>query len=227
MSSPTFDMWKRMIRDGQPNALSNERLVKLVESGLWDAVVDAPNYRALKAKIESGVWLAPTVPTSKIGATPTLKTERKWHAEEGVIYFSVTSNGMTGEQWIARLEQLGFGVGDYAQQLLCLGGFESTSGITAKIAVVTKKGIFEAREQELMKPNAEVACLIREMFSDEELAAMGLWRIVVMHEPLKDADGDALRLSVRRGGGGLWLDTFDGHPLNGWLRGRGFAYAVA
>lgn len=47
MGSPTFKTWKRMIRDGQPNELSDERIVKLVESGAWDLVADHENYAEL------------------------------------------------------------------------------------------------------------------------------------------------------------------------------------
>jgi hypothetical protein len=43
---------------------------------------------------------------------------RSWREEDGVIYFSVTSDGTTGEEWITRLEQGGFCVGDYAKQVL-------------------------------------------------------------------------------------------------------------
>lgn len=43
---------------------------------------------------------------------------RSWREEDGVIYFSVTSDGTTGEDWITRLESKGFRVDDYAKQVL-------------------------------------------------------------------------------------------------------------
>lgn len=168
---------------------------------------------------------------------------RAWREENGVIYFSVTSDGTTGENWIKRLERNGFRVGDYAKQVLRSPSFVptsgvTTSGVTTEIAVlkgtlfedddrITKKVCAEAKKRALGKPNAEVACLIREMFSDQELEAMGLWWIVAMHEPIKDSGGYPDLLHANRGGDGRWLRACDGSPDNGWNRGGGFAFAVA
>jgi hypothetical protein len=92
-------------------------------------------------------------------------------------------------------------VGDYAKQILLSPDFQSTSGVTTEVAVL--KGTFfkdnnritrEIRvggdKRGLSKPNPEVACLIREKFTDEEIKAMGLCWIVVRHEPIEESDGD-------------------------------------
>src|SRR3989338_6914714 len=55
---------------------------------------------------------------------------RSWREEDGVIYFSVTSDGTTGEDWITRLESKGFRVGDYAKQVRRSPDFKPTSGVT-------------------------------------------------------------------------------------------------
>lgn len=111
--------------------------------------------------------------------------ERKWREENDIIYLSVTSNGTTGKEWITRLTKKGFGLSDYAKSILRSEVFKPTSGVTTEIAIL-KGNLFTdndriattirafATEQKLEAPNAEVACLIRENFSDEDIEAMGL-----------------------------------------------------
>jgi hypothetical protein len=98
--------------------------------------------------------------------------------------------------------------------------FEDKDRITSNIRDL-------ATQRKLTTPNAEVACLIRENFSDEDIEAMGLIWIVAMHEPIKDSDGAPDLLSASRGGGGRWLSTYDGRPGDRWARGSGFAFAVS
>ncbi|MEK7628409.1 MAG: hypothetical protein AAB421_03245 [Patescibacteria group bacterium] len=163
---------------------------------------------------------------------------RSWHEHDGVIYFSVTSDGTTGEDWIKRLEGNGFRVGDYAKQVLRSPDFKPTNGVTTEVAVlkgmlfedndrITKKIRAEADKRKLSKPNAELACLIREKFTDKEIEQMGLWYIVTMHEPINDSDGDPLLLGADRAHDGRWLDAFRGQPLHRWDRVHGFAFAVS
>ena len=163
---------------------------------------------------------------------------RSWREEDGVIYFSVTSDGTTGEDWIKRLEGNGFRVGDYAKQVLRSPDFKPTSGVTTEVAVlksvlfedndrITKKIRAEAYKRKLGKPNAELACLIREKFTDKEIEAMGLGYIVAMHEPINDFDGDPNLLCALRRGGGRWLGTYSDGPGGRWNRDVGFAFAVS
>lgn len=163
---------------------------------------------------------------------------RSWRKEDGVIYFSVISDGTTGEDWVTRLESKGFRVGDYAKQVLRSPSFVPTKGVTTEVAVlngmlfedndrITKKIRAEADKRKLEKPNAEVACLIREKFTDEEIKAMGLWWIVAMHEPINDSDGNPHLLHAYRNDDGRWLSAYDGGPDDGWGRGGGFAFAVS
>ena len=163
---------------------------------------------------------------------------RSWREEDGVIYFSVTSDGTTGEDWITRLESKGFRVGDYAKQVLRSPDFKPTNGVTTEVAVlkgmlfedndrITKKIRAEADKRKLSKPNAELACLIREKFTDKEIEAMGLWYIVAMHEPINDSGGDPFLLIADRGFGGRWLSACGGRPGDRWGRVSGFAFAVS
>ncbi len=163
---------------------------------------------------------------------------RSWREDNGVIYFSVTSDGTTGEEWITRLEAKGFRVEDYDKSVLRSSDFRPTSDVTAEIAVLTgalfkdndrttKKIRTYAGRRKFGKLNAEVACLIREQFTDKEIGAMGLCWIVTMHEPIKASDGYSYLLYTDRDAHGSWLRTCLGEPGNRWLRNNGFAFAVS
>jgi hypothetical protein len=163
---------------------------------------------------------------------------RRWREQDGVIYLSVISNGMTGEEWIKHLEKLGFRLSDYAKSVLRSPDFKPTKGVTTEIAIL-KGMLFEekdrytkniramAAERKFITPNAEIACLIRENFSDEDIEAMGLIWIVAMHEPIKDSDGDLSLLDANRSDDGQWLGTFYDNPGSRWDREDGFAFVVS
>ncbi|MBI2647724.1 MAG: hypothetical protein HYW98_00035 [Candidatus Wildermuthbacteria bacterium] len=170
-------------------------------------------------------------------------TESEWCEERDVIYFSVTSDGSTGEDWIKRLESNDFRFGDYAKQVLRSPDFKPTNGVTTEVVVlkgmlfedndrITKKIRSEAyagtftQGRKLFDPNAEVACLIREKFTDEEIEAMGLVWLVVMHDPINDSGGVPDLLSANRYGYGHWLYACRGRPERRWVRDYGFAFAV-
>ena len=163
---------------------------------------------------------------------------RRWEERDGVIYLTVTSDGTTGSEWITRLEKNDFHISNYVKQLLCSSDFQPTSGVICQIAIlkgmifsdkdrVTKKIRAYTSERNFSKPNAEVACLIRENFSDEEIKAMGLIWIITMHEPIKDSDGDLYLLNANRDHGGRWLNADYGNPVGGWGRENGFAFVVS
>jgi len=162
----------------------------------------------------------------------------RWTEKDDIIYFSVTSDGTTGKQWIARLKSKGFRFGHYANGFLCSKYFKPTSGITYEIAVlkgelfsnndrITKNIRKDAKNRKLSVPNTEVACLIREKFSDKEIAAMGLYWVVVMHKPVEVSDGDPRLLYAYRDGNGSCLGASYDHPDSLWDRSNGFAFVVS
>jgi len=164
--------------------------------------------------------------------------KQKWTEKDGVIRFSVTSDGTTGEQWIERLESKGHRISEYAKSILRSQEFKPTSDIIYEIAVlkgelfndkdrVTTKIRQEAKDCQLGTPNVEIACLIREKFSNKELKEMGLYWIVIMHEPIKDSYGDPGLLSVDRGDVGSWLNAYYDDPDTEWDRDDGFAFVVS
>lgn len=167
------------------------------------------------------------------------KPVRLWREQDGVIYFTLPpTDGTTGPQWIKRLEGKGFKLSKWAKDVLNSPDFKPTNGIISDMAVLkgmlwndsdrnTKNIRAEAEKRNLAKPNAEAACLIREMFSDKDLEAMGLWWIVAMHDPIEDTDGDPRLLYAYRNGDGRWLGTTWGGPGYEWCRDDGFAFVVS
>ena len=151
--------------------------------------------------------------------------------------FEVTTNGRSGDQHITDLEVQGDRVDDYAQELLRGKEFVATDGKTYKLAIImgdefeddkrTNENIrVEAAKRGYLDPSVELAPYVREMFSDEDLEQMGLWALIVMHQPVSVSCGFLSLLGLRRCVGGRWLNTFDGRPDGGWSRGRGFLFLV-
>ncbi len=163
---------------------------------------------------------------------------KHWTEENGIISIVLPpTDGTTGEQWIARTEKKGNRVGDYAKQLLSSPDFRPTTGVVYVVKVLkgelfsdenrtTDNARAKAAELKFGQLNAEAACLIREQFTDAELQAMGLMWIIVMHESIKDADGDLWLLAVSRGDDGWWLFSSYADPGYRWNRDDGFAFAA-
>ena len=91
---------------------------------------------------------------------------------------------------------------------------------------ITRNIRADAKKRKMTDLPAEVACLIRDMFSDEEIKEMGLDWIITMHEPIPDSDGDPGVLGTNRFDG-YRLVAYGGHPGHGWDREYGFAFSVA
>lgn len=161
-----------------------------------------------------------------------------FNEKQGIVYFAVTSDGTTGEEWIKRLENKGVKVRDYVKNLLLSKDFNPTSDFNYEIAILkgelfgenermTKNIREEAEKRRLSVPNAEVACLIREKFSDEEIEDMGLFWIIVMHEPIEDSSGYPVRLGISRSVGASWLGAFGESSDDGWSHDNGLAFVVS
>ncbi|MCU0660659.1 MAG: hypothetical protein MUD00_03570 [Candidatus Pacebacteria bacterium] len=166
------------------------------------------------------------------------KPERAWREEDGVIYFSLTSNGMNGPQWIEHLQKKGDRVTDDAKQLLHSQDFKPTNGVVYQIAALkgmlwkdedrtTKNIRAMADKRKLEKPNAEVGCLIRDKFTDDELKAMGLWYMVAMHEPIKVSDGGPTLLRADRREKGRYLGAYCDRPDFQYYRELAFAFELS
>ena len=164
-------------------------------------------------------------------------TSDTWREKDGVIRFSVTSNGRTGEEWIIYFDAKGIKLTRWAKHILRSPAFQPTNGITMNIAIL-KGELFtenvritsfiraEADKRKLTKPNAEVACLIRVMFTNQEIKEMGLTWIVAMHDPIEDSDRSPGLLGARCFDDGPWLDSCYDEPGRRWSRDDGFAFAI-
>ena len=161
---------------------------------------------------------------------------KKWTKKRGIIKFSLKSDGRTGREWIARLESKGIHVEDTAKRVLRSKGFKPTAASTSYKVTILKSELFSdselttgnvyklAEKYKLSSAHAEIACLIRDKFSDSELRDMGLEWVIVMHKPIKDKEGKAKILFVyHTDDEGPWLNAFEDHP-GVWRQGCGFAF---
>ena len=178
-----------------------------------------------------------------------LKPVKRWHEEGGVIYFHETfmSDGTTGPDWIKRQEKKGRRVGSYAKSVLLSKRdpknpekpyFSPTTGVIyPPVAIrgtfwkkdserLTRNIRVEADKRGWLKAHAELACLLREAFSDEELEEMGLWYLVAMHDPIEDSDGDPSLLNAYRSDGGRWLHAFFDRPDGKWYDRGAFVFVL-
>jgi len=165
-------------------------------------------------------------------------SEKKWYEIDSVIYIKVISDGTTGEEWIERLGKKGFILSKWAKDILLSKDFKFTTGTVYTIAVlksdlftnencVTKEIYREAAKRKLVTPNPEVACLIREMFSDKEIEDMGLVWLVTFHEFIKDSDGDSRFLNTYPSIDGSFLDAVYVNHDSNWRDRCGFVFEIS
>jgi len=202
--------------------VSTGRLNALVKTIMKQTEADDPN-EAIRL-VNSGEWVLTRV--------------KRWREENDVIYLSVVSDGTTGPEWIKRLEGKKYNLSKWVKDLLRSSDFMPTTGVKYELAVlkgrlfeeskrVTEEIRAEAKRRGLSTPNAEVACLIREKFSDKEIEEMGLWWIVTMHKPIRDSGGGLCLLHAVRGDFGRRLGAGYGNPGSEWDRRGGFVFAVS
>jgi hypothetical protein len=210
-------MGKFALDDVEPN-----RLRALVKNIMRQTGKTDPD-EAVRA-VNSGEWIL-------------INPMRRSRESNGVIYFSVTSDGTTGPDWITRLEQEDSCLSDFTKSLLRSNDFKPTNGVTTKIAVLkgilfddekrTIRNIFaEADKRKLTKPSAEVACLICEFFLGEEPEVQDFFYLSVMHKSINGFDGKSGYLGVdyHNVDPELYAEDYDLDSQRGW--DEGFAFAV-
>ncbi|PCI89444.1 hypothetical protein COB18_03970 [Candidatus Kaiserbacteria bacterium] len=162
------------------------------------------------------------------------ESESPWYINNGVIHFAVTSDGTTGEEWIKRLRDQGVFVNLDTESILLSPDFKPTNGVTTVVEAL--EGSFfseeerntteiraEAQRQGWQQPNAEVACLMCERLTPEDMKAIDLAWIIVMHEPIKSSDGTLNLLSMGRSN---LIHAYSGDYSFIWRKKCGFAFAV-
>lgn len=151
---------------------------------------------------------------------------------------TVKTLGLTGPQWIERLEKNKYRIGSYAKEILNSPDFKPCeSGEQIEIAFISVKDMDKslATTQEIKAyakskgyGNAypEIALLVREAISDEEMEKMGFWYIASLHDPIKDSDGLPSVLRAYRSDGGRWVDACWDFPDDQWNTSGAFAFPV-
>lgn len=117
------------------------------------------------------------------------------------ISFTVTGTGITGLQWLERLEKGNYEISEPAKKLLSHPGYDANhrlvTGREYTVTLVTGKEIRNKKnrnipnllsrvKEELSKTTtgikAEFVFLIREKFTNDEMEAMNISYIAVVHE---------------------------------------------
>jgi hypothetical protein len=164
---------------------------------------------------------------------------KRWSIIDNVIYVSVTlAKSTDGEGLIKRLEENGNHVGDYAKSMLRSEDFKPSAPGTYKVVIlaglffenddrrITEDILDKVVEIGFVRPNPDIGCLLRELFTDSDINKMGLRWIVTMHEPIIAHDGEPSFLGIDCYEDGRWLCAFDGSPYHKWSRDGGFAFLV-
>ncbi len=158
-------------------------------------------------------------------------TEGNLSEKDGLIYFSVTSDGTTGPEWIERLKKKGFNMGNWVKDLLGIKNLRPTTGVTYNVVILRGKlldnisnaYIFsKAGSYGLWKPNTEALCLIRDKFSDDDLEDLGLRGIVSISDNILGHENYPELHYAGRHDIGLWM-VCDGRGTS-FARGNGFIF---
>lgn len=161
-----------------------------------------------------------------------------YREENGIIFYSVISDGTSGPEWYDRLENKGVKIYKYAKEVLFSPEFEPTSGYVTEIAVlrgtsflgrkwrIRKWNINNAKKiaakLNLFELRAEDACLTRERITDGILNNLGLYWINPLHKPI-----NGLTIYPSRYGSGNALVTHDSNPHYPYHPNTGFAFGVS
>jgi len=156
-----------------------------------------------------------------------------WYEENGVIKIRIiVTSGGNGKKRLKSLINEGFRIRKCDKKTLIPVHFKKSLGLVG--ITVLKGNLFadedrtginirrEAKKRKLVVPSIELVYLLRENFSDEDIAAMGLWWIVVMHRPVVDANGNSVIVDVGRAS--CNIGTSFACPDRHWDRNTGFAF---
>lgn len=152
---------------------------------------------------------------------------------------TLTTNGLTGKQWIKRFKDNGYNISHWAKEIILSPEFEKSrlpKGTEIHIELVKGADVSEPRTTDAIKnlargkgwqvPTPEVALLIREAVSDEEMEQLGIWYIATLHDPIEDSDGSPGVLSAFRLDGGRWVYASWASPGRQWDTIGAFAFSV-
>lgn len=163
--------------------------------------------------------------------------------KNGHIVIPITGLDLTGQQEIDRLTAAGFSTSDWVKSCLLSiknDGYDKRhrlrEGREYMLALVPTKDVPGERTTAdgrvygasfgYEQPFAGAVPRLREAVSDEVMEKMGLWYIVVLHDPITDSGGRPDVLDVDRSNGGQWVDASWDRPGVLWSDRGAFAFVV-
>lgn len=162
--------------------------------------------------------------------------ENKWDIlSDGRITLTVTSDGTSGERWIQILEGAGYQLSIEAKRILLSETFAPTDGVVYYVTIFPgglfkngRRSVFrvrtEAEKFRFLRPPLEVACLLRMYLTDKDIEQLGLWFLVVMHDPIRITGGTPFLLCPHRDEGGNWFSVRFGYPSQRFGGDNGFVF---
>ena len=171
------------------------------------------------------------------GARTFSRFVRLWTERDGIISFTYISDGTTGPQWIKRLGSKKCRLTDGAKEVLCAQNFVPTPAGTVVHMKIWKGDLFSpknvwfkplgaiAARSGYVIPNVEAICYMRDMFSNNEIQAMGLRKILIERK-CPPTDRSELN-TVYIGTLGTDLAALRANGAHWENEGAGFAYASA
>jgi len=149
-----------------------------------------------------------------------------------VSFFRVASQGRSSEELISGKKSSGCFVNDWARGVMNSPAFITTDGRNYKSVIIRgdefeddDRSTWRIREKALKlgyrTPLAEVAPLLEEQVTDQDIREMDLWGLVVMHEPIL-VGGHPFLLSFRKEPRFFGVSRGTPHAL--WSRRLGFVF---
>lgn len=187
-------------------------------------------------------WVQNPTDLKKVLKEALCPPEKTWTVEEdGTIRFFVTGLGLTGPEWIERLESQGHDISPTVKELLISPDFISCeAGKKYQLGILPGKFFsneerttenirIEADRRSWITPETEIACIVRENLTNKQINQMGFISPSIMHKSISDSVRDSFVLALEQGGDRSWL-LADHNPGSGgshhWGSKNGFVFVV-
>ncbi len=123
-----------------------------------------------------------------------------WREENGVYYFSVTSNGMTSEEWGSNFEKKGLSVGECVKETVLSPEFLPTMGNVSEVAILDSsclgpddkymKDIYRVGKARGLGPVASTEVICLAVGYIVQYRRYEWFGINIAHGPIYDEDGN-------------------------------------
>lgn len=164
----------------------------------------------------------------------------RWFKYQGIIYFFVTTDGTTGDEWIKRFQRKKYYIEDSVKEILGSDLFLPTKGNTIQVAIITREAmnIVEpgvqtywkdiekiVNEKEFVVSSLEVGCLMRDLLTPQDLFSMGVTWLDILHTS-GNPEGKKVLCLGHNGDeeAGMLMHACHSH---GFRNGHAFAYRVS